>query len=252
MIKNRILPIIFIFAVTCLIFFKIFLKGQYPIPGDLLVSFYFPYYSGGFEGYNSFTTHKELLGADSIRQIYLWEEFAANQFKAGKIPLWNPYTFSGQPLLANFQSSVFYPLNIFYFITNAKNAWILLIVTQPFLGGLFMYLASRSLKISKVASLFSSVAFMFSSYLITWMENGNVTHSYIWLPLAFWATNNFFEKPKFKYLLVLIFSFALSILGGHPQTAIYVFTAIVLYWIFKIYQSKKISIAKILPLISAI
>jgi len=115
---SHFLPIVFIFFVTCLIFFKIFLKGLYPIPADLLVSFYFPWYSGGWEGYNPWTTHKELLGADAIRQIYPWKEFAMEQFKNGQFPLWNPYTFSGQPLLANFQSSVFYPLNIFYFLTN--------------------------------------------------------------------------------------------------------------------------------------
>src|SRR3989338_10736825 len=107
----QILPLLFIFAVTCLIFFKIFLKGFYPVPGDLLVSFYFPWYSGSWEGYNPWTTRKELLGADAVRQIYPWKEFALSQFKNLQIPSWNPYTFSGQPLFANFQSSVFYPLN---------------------------------------------------------------------------------------------------------------------------------------------
>ena len=100
---KKLKPFLFIVFITCLILFKIFIRGLYPIPGDLLVSFYFPYYSGGWEGYNSYTTHKELLGADSIRQIYLWKEFAAQEFKRGQVPLWNPYTFSGQPLLANFQ-----------------------------------------------------------------------------------------------------------------------------------------------------
>src|SRR3990167_3401328 len=185
----QILPLLFIFAVTCLIFFKIFLKGLYPVPGDLLVSFYFPWYSGSWEGYNPWTTHKELLNADSIRQIYVWKEFSLNQLKKGEFPLWNPYTFSGQPLAANFQSSPFYPLNFFYFLTESKNAWILLIVSQPFLGGLFMYMSIRSFKVSAIASLFGSIAFMLSSYLITWMENGNISHSYIWLPLIFYAIN---------------------------------------------------------------
>src|SRR4030042_4689729 len=114
-------PVIVIFIVTCLIFFKIFLKGLYPIPADLLVSFYFPWYSGGWEGYNPWTTHKEMLGADSIRQIYPWKAFAFDQMKNGQFPLWNPFTFSGQPLAANFQSSVFYPFNLFYFMTSARN-----------------------------------------------------------------------------------------------------------------------------------
>ncbi len=244
MIKGKLFAVIFIFLVTCLIFFKVFLRGQYPIPGDLLTSFYFPYYSGGWEGYSPWTTHKELLGADSIRQIYLWKEFAADEFKQGKAPLWNPYTFSGQPLLANFQSSVFYPFNIFYFLTNAKNAWLLLVMIQPLLGGLFMYLLLKSYKLEKWPSIFGSIAFMFSSYLITWMENGNVSHSYVWLPLAFWSINNYFQNSKFNYLLILTASLALSILAGHPQTAIYVYSAVGLYWIFKVLSEKKLLVPK--------
>ena len=234
----QILPLLFIFAVTCLIFFKIFLKGLYPVPGDLLVSFYFPWYSGSWEGYNPWTTHKELLGADSIRQIYVWKEFALNQIKKGEFPLWNPYTFSGQPLAANFQSSVYYPFNFFYYLTDPRNAWILLIVVQPLLGGIFMYMLIKSFRISSLGSVFGATAFMFSSYMITWMENGNISHSYIWLPFSFWAINNFFEKFKIRYLLLLSISLTLSILAGHPQTAIYIYIATSIFYICKLYKQK--------------
>lgn len=236
--KSKIFPIILIALVACLIFFKIFTRGQYPVPGDLLVSFYFPWYSGGWQGYNPWTTHKELLGADSIRQIYPWKEFAAAEFKKGQFPLWNPYTFSGQPLAANFQSSVYYPLNILYFPIDPKNAWIILVILQPFLGGIFMYMLVRSFKRSAVASMFAATAFMFSSYLITWMENGNISNSYIWLPLAFWSIIKYFEKPQFRFLLLLSISLALSILAGHPQTAIYLYLATFIFWVYKTWEQK--------------
>jgi hypothetical protein len=96
-----------------------------------------------------------------------------------------------------------------------------------------MNLAIRSFKVSAIASLFGSIAFMLSSYLITWMENGNISHSYIWLPLIFYAINKYFEKNKFRYLAVIVFSHVMSILAGHPQTAIYLFMASFLFWEFK-------------------
>lgn len=251
LIKSKIFPIVFIAFVTCLIFFKIFTRGLYPIPGDLLVSFYFPWYSGDWDGYNRWTTHKELLNADSIRQIYLWKEFAMNQFQSGNIPLWNPYTFSGQPLAANFQSSVYYPFNLFYFLLDPKNAWILLIIMQPFLGGIFMYLLLSGLKKPQAPSLFGAVVFMFSSYLITWMENANVGNSYVWLPLAFYSVIKYFEKSKFRYLLILVISTALSVLGGHPQTAIYIYVATFLFWIYKTLEQKRMYLSSILVFIFA-
>lgn len=233
------LPVVFIIFITCLMFFKIFLKGHYPIPADLLVSFYFPWYSGGWEGYNPWTTHKELIGADSIRQIYLWKEFAAQEFKKGNLALWNPYTFSGQPLAANLQSSVYYPLNLFYFITDARNAWIILIVIQPLLAGIFAYLAARSFRLSQAASFFATIAFMFSSYLVTWMENGNIINSYLWLPFMVWAINRFFEDFKFRYLAAQTIGFSLSILAGHPQSTIYVLIPTFLFFLYKIFEKKK-------------
>lgn len=252
MIKKHLFAVLFIFLATCLIFFKIFLKGFYPVPGDLLVSFYFPWYSGGWEGYDPWTTRKEMLGADSIRQIYPWKEFAAQEFKAGRFPNWNPYTFSGQPLSANFQSSVYYPFNIFYFLTDARVAWILLIVIQPLLGGIFMYLCVRSFGRLPTSSLFAAVAFMFSSYMITWLENGNIAHSYIWLPFAFWAINLFFENLKFRYILILTLALALSILGGHPQTAIYIYIISSIFWIYKLFEQKTNVFKKILPFLFSI
>ncbi len=237
-ILGKVYPLIVIALVTLLIFFKIFLKGLYPIPGDLLVSFYFPWYSGGWPGYDPWTTHKELLNADAIRQIYLWKEFAADQFARGHFPLWNPYTFSGQPLAANFQSSVYYPLNLFYFLTDPRNAWILLVTIQPFLAGIFMYLAIKSFKLPNIPALFGSITFMFSSYFITWLENGNVSQSYLWLPLTIFAINKFFEKFQFRYLLILTTGLALSIFAGHPQTVIYIIIATLLFFTYKLFDSK--------------
>lgn len=247
-IKKIVIPSLFIILVTCFLFAKMFTRGFVPVPGDLLVSFYFPWYSGGWQGYDPWTTRKELIAADSIRQIYPWKEFAAESFKRLELPLWNPYSFSGQPLLANFQSSVFYPLNIFYFLTNSQNAWILLIVSQAILGSIFMYLATRSFKISTVPSLFSSLSFLFSSYFIGWLENGNITHSYIWLPAAFWAINKYMERFQFRYLLILTFSLSLSILAGHPQTAIYIYSASALFLIYKLSNNKNLFSKKIYAL----
>lgn len=235
---KKIWPFTIIIAVTCLIFFKVFTKGLFPAPADLLVSFYFPFYSGGWEGYNPFTTHKELLNADAVRQIYPWKELATNILKSGTTPLWNPYTFSGQPLMANLQTGAFYPLNLLYLLFDARLSWIILVITQPLLAGLFMFLALKSLKISDIASVFASTAFMFTSYLVTWMENVNVGHSYIWIPLTIYAINKFFETNKTRYIILGTASLTLSILAGHPQTSIYAFIFISIFYLYKVHSTQ--------------
>jgi len=231
--KKDLLAIIFLLLVNCVLFFKIFLSGLYPVPGDLLVSFYYPWYSGEWQGYDSWTTRKELLSADAIRQIYIWKDFAATSFKSGQLPLWNPYTFSGQPLLANVQSGVFYPLNIFYLLFNSKVAWIMLVVSQPILASLFCYVFCRSLKISRIGSTFSASAFIFTSYIITWLENVNIISSYLFLPITLLACQKFFETHKHRYIALSILALSLSFLAGHPQTAIYIYLTFCAFWLFK-------------------
>jgi hypothetical protein len=40
--------------------------------------------------------------------------FAAHTLEAGHLPLWNPYTYGGQPFLGNFESAVLYPPNLLF------------------------------------------------------------------------------------------------------------------------------------------
>ena len=49
---------------------------------------------------------------DSMAQYYPWRAFAHRSFAAGALPLWNPHSLCGAPFLANFQSALFYPLNL--------------------------------------------------------------------------------------------------------------------------------------------
>ena len=129
---NRLWPLLIITTLSLLIFSKFFTKGFYPIPGDLLVSFYFPWYSGGWQGYDPWTTHKASIGDDSLRQQIPWLNLAYEEIKKGNIPLWNPYNFSGNPHLANIQAFIFYPLNFIFLVLPLQEAWSFLIFLQFF------------------------------------------------------------------------------------------------------------------------
>jgi len=230
-------PITLILLFTLLVFRKIFTQGLIPVPGDLLVSFYFPWYNGGFAGYDSWTSHKAFLGSDTIRQDIPWRFLAIDMFKHGHWPLWNPYNFSGTPLLANLQSAVFYPLNIVFFIFPFMPAWVIYIVVQPILFASFTYLFIRSLKLSKAASLLASMAVTGSTFFIIWLEIGIVDHTILWLPLMLFATEKLHQHLKLRYILIFISAASFSLFSGHFQTAIHTFILVGLYWLYKTFTS---------------
>ena len=237
-ILNKIFPLIFFLILTLILFYKIFL-GFYPFAGNLLVSFFFPWSGGGFAGYDSWTTHKEFIGSDSIRMQLPWKVLAFDQIRKAQFPLWNPYNFSGNPLLANYQSGLLYPFNILYLFVHPVIAWSMLTILQVFLAMVFMYLLLRKLKISKPASVLGGLAFVSSSFFITWIEIDIIGHSYLWLPLIIYFIESILTERKKYFYPVISFCIALSIFAGYPQTAILVILYTILYFLFRAWTLSK-------------
>ncbi|MEK7573051.1 MAG: hypothetical protein AAB531_01360, partial [Patescibacteria group bacterium] len=101
-IKNLTLkfwPIVFILAVWLIFSSPYFFKNLVPFPSEYLVNFFPPWAS-----YQEFAGPvKNNAMPDIITQIYPWKNFTIETLKTGQIPLWNPYSFSGTPHLANYQ-----------------------------------------------------------------------------------------------------------------------------------------------------
>ena len=230
------------FFIFLLIYFGIFYKlfiGLFPFPGDLLVSWFFPYSSGGWIGYSSWITHREFIAADVVRQLFPWRDLAIEMLRNGQIPLWNPYAFSGSPLLANLQSAVFYPLNILFFLFNSKTAWITYVLSQPILAFIFMYIFIRSISLSKHAALFCGLAFGFIGYMAVWLEWGVVGHSALWLPLILYGITNYFKNNSHRHLALSSLALAFSVFAGHAQTTTYVALTAFLYYLFYVISLRK-------------
>src|SRR3990167_6132233 len=137
--KLGILPIaLFVFIV--LFFFKpFFLENKLPIPSDTIVGLYHPFRDLFSKDYPNGIPFKNSLITDPVRQQYPWRELVVSLEKKFDLPFWNPYSFSGTPLLGNMQSAALYPLNILFIFFPFNTAWIILIILGPLLGGLFLY-----------------------------------------------------------------------------------------------------------------
>src|SRR6266404_3533509 len=90
-------PVLVFILLYIVIFRKFFISHLLPFPGDLLVSWFFPYNSGGWQGYSPWITHKEFILADVVRMMYPWRVLSFDLLKNGMFPLWNTYAFAGNP-----------------------------------------------------------------------------------------------------------------------------------------------------------
>ena len=224
---------IFVFILLYIVIFrKVFFSHLLPFPGDLLVSWFFPYNSGGWTGYSPWITHKEFILADVVRMMYPWRVYAFDLLKQGIFPLWNSYAFAGNPLLGNLQSAVFYPLNILFLFLQPQWAWITYIMIQPVLSTLFMYLFIRSIGLSRVAALIAGIGFSFLGYLDVWFEMGIIGHAALWFPFIMWGMTKFINTKKTLFLVLSALGITCSLLSGHPQTTAYVLIFSVSYYLY--------------------
>jgi len=233
-------PLVSIIIIILLFFYKTVIFGKIPFPGDLLLSEYAPWRHASYFGYAPGAIPSKAQYFDVVRELYPWKTLVIDQLKKFQIPLWNPYNFSGTPLLANYQSQVFYPLGILYFILPQKTAWTVLLILQPILGSVFLYLFATEIGLSATAGLLAALLFNFSSFANVWMEFNTVWHTILWLPLLLYLLERSIREKKIPLSRKLIFIFVLfsSITGGHPQDFIDTFIFLSVYEIIRLISIK--------------
>ncbi len=227
-------PVLVILGLMIVFAFPFWAKNKVPFPADHLVTAFPPWqYFYGMPVKNN-------AMPDVVTQMYPFKHLVISLWKNGQIPLWNPYNFSGNPLLGNYQSAVFHPANFLFFILPEIDAWSLLILLQPLLAGLFTYFFCRQLKLSQIASLLSAIAFMFCGFMTVWLAYGTMSWALLWLPLVFYAIEKSFKKITPISLLIISFSLAASFFSGHFQIGLYVLLASLAYLVYRLIASRQV------------
>jgi hypothetical protein len=217
--KNWPIPVILI--ITILFFWKFFFRGLLPIPGDIIVGTYLPWFDLRFSGFPAGVPVRNNVLSDVVSIMYPWRMLAIDLMKSGVAPLWNPYILSGNVLLANFQSAPFYPLNIIYWlVSDFSIAWSLQIIFQPLMAAVFLYIFLKNNRLSKLAAFYGAVVWGFSGFFMVWLEYNTIVHASLYLPLILFSIQKSINNKK--YYLLVSFAIALSFYAGYPQVTLYI------------------------------
>ncbi len=221
---NRILPFLVILITVSAYFKPIWTDRLIPFPGHLLVSYFSPWKEESWPGYPTGVPRKDLLGFDTVRMMGPWRQFITQELKQGRLPSWNPHQFAGAPMLANFQSAIFFPPNLIYLILPFPIAWTILTISQPLLAAIGMYLLLKSLFTihRSLFTVFPALAYGFSAWMSAWIEWNIHGFVYALLPWALWAI---YKKRNFTTIITII----LIILAGHPQMALIALSAVAVF-----------------------
>ena len=237
--SQEFLGFILISFLSFLFFWKFFLKGLIPVPADLIVGIYYPWRDYIWNNFTAGVPFKNGLLSDVVSIIYPWRIYGIELLKNGVWPLWIPHALSGTPLLANFQSGLFYPLNLLFFVFSNINAWSIYIIIQPIMAGFFTFLFLKNLKLNFLPSLIGGFIFAFCGFMLVWLEYGIVGHAGLWLPLVLLTIDKLSNKPSSLWVVIGAFTVGFSLLAGYPQIAVFSLAVAVLYLLFKIFWIKE-------------
>lgn len=149
----------------------------------------------------------------------------ARALRDGALPLWNPLSGGGQPLLAHPQAGVLYPLNwlVLPSIQGLDASSLLALErTLPLhiaLASVGTYALGRMLIGSRVGSLIAAITFGYSGFLTSYpLQQLPILRSTAWFPwqvLTWWLA---MERRSLAWAAATGILFAVAFLAGHPQT----------------------------------
>ncbi len=154
-------------------------------------------------------------------QFYPWREFAFAELRAGRLPAWNPYLGGGAPLLANYQTAIFYPPNWLMLVLPGPLAMSLGALLHILWAGVGMWLLTGALGYSTFGRGISALSYALSGYLIARLGSFPTHDAAAWLPWVLWLVHRVATQQRPRDLGGLGLAVGLLLLAGHAQTAWY-------------------------------
>lgn len=226
--------VLFTFIFLTLFIFRPIFTGLIPFSANLLASAFNPWTQEKFWGWEVGIPNKP-VGIDDLKIFYPQRHLTQEILRQGQIPLWNPYSFSGNYHVGLSETAVFYPLFLLFSFVPQLTAWTILVIVEPILIAIGMYLYLNSILKSQRAAFFGSLVFAFSGIVVTRLEEGlSAGHALLWLPFVFYGIEVYLQKLKLRYLFLLLFFLVSSLLAGWFQFTFYILVFSILYAIFRV------------------
>jgi hypothetical protein len=161
--------------------------------------------------------------------------FMAEEWLAGRVPLWDPYRQAGAPMLAEPQIGVLYPLRILFLSPFSPSLELsLFILGHLSLAALFTFILARSLQMSQPAATLAGLLFGFGGFLMAQVSNLNIMTAAVWLPFILYAVMQAIQRRSWLGALLAGIPLTLQILTAHSQIVFYTLLIILGYGLYRL------------------
>ncbi|MCX8061426.1 MAG: YfhO family protein [Anaerolineales bacterium] len=170
-----------------------------------------------------------------LLQFIPWRHLALELIKGGEVPLWNPYSGMGAPLLANYQSALLYPPTWGLLVLEAVGGLSWSAIGQGIFIALHLGFCAVGMKrwlgtlgVRDLGQMVGGIAFGLSGYLVSRASFQSIIFSASWMPWILLSAQRSIlsaRNERRKNLFWLIVVITMNLLAGHAQTSWYILWA---------------------------
>jgi hypothetical protein len=161
-----------------------------------------------------------LYGKDVVAGYYHLRALVGRALAEGRIPVWDPHTMAGTPLLATLHPGVFYPPTWAATFLPPGLFWSFTVWLHMSLAGGFAFgWLARGLGVHRGAALAGSLVFMLAAEFTVRIAAGHMSHlsAYPWVAALLWRIERWLHAPGLRRFVLLGAVAALLLLSGFPH-----------------------------------
>jgi hypothetical protein len=158
---------------------------------------------------------------------------------AGEFPWWNPHYSAGQPLAANPEYEVFYPLQWPIFLPDFDLGFRLHIIIHLWMTTLAMYAFLRSLRLKVVASSFGAIAWGLGGLMMSLINLLPILFAVAWVPLILLFTRRCLRRFSWSDAGLAAIAGGMQILVGEPTTLVQTWLIVGAYVLWRMWKLRR-------------
>ena len=124
-----------------------------------------------------------VLPGDDLTQNFPLRVLAGQEISHGHLPLFDPYIWSGAPLLGGWNAGAAYPFTFLFAVLPPVAAWTLNMVLTWATAGLGMFAFLRACRLASLPGLLGALSFAFAGAMSAQVAHFGLVAGMSWVPL---------------------------------------------------------------------
>ncbi|MGE5414305.1 MAG: YfhO family protein, partial [Syntrophomonadaceae bacterium] len=173
------------------------------------------------------------LLSDVVYSMIPWQKAVRESLKHARLPLWNRFVLSGEPLLAVQQAAVLHPFTWAGLLLPLGPAWTFQMSARLLLAMLSAFLLARELGCRDAAAFLGAAGWAFSDFVVFWLGY-SVGGALAPFPLLLLGLSRLARDADRRAAALTVVALVLIVTAGHPEGLLFAVSGAGVWFLFEL------------------